>query len=384
LEKWLGISESVEATINFEIRFFVPLVRILPSSGLPPVIRNAFMSYENTANFRAAFLTATESDVAGLFFREETCNEIDHRGIHTYAYRFAICRECCTKESNRIRVGRRAVVVYAEAPPRGREHSPGNSSCTVAWELRMSEGLIICVLLFTAVGVIDDFVQLKPLEKLLLQFLAGSISFLATTEGSLPEIGWSIIWVIVITNAFNLIDGIDGLAISYACVVLGWSLFVHEESTITAPLLGACIGFMPFNLYRAKYYLGDSGSHALGSAIGYLSIPFVHTAGEFAIADLVIVTLPMADICFVTITRRFRHAHVTTGGTDHIAHRVARLVGVPGALPVLIVPSIVLALISVQARTTSIGIQIAFVLIFWADITFLMKVLERRTRRLIT
>lgn len=241
--------------------------------------------------------------------------------------------------------------------------------------------ILVCVLFFSIVGVIDDVHPLTAFRKLSLQLMAGIGFILLIPQGSLLEGCWLILWIIVITNAFNLIDGMDGLAISYACVVLSWSLISQGESVITWTMLGACLGFLPFNIYKAKFYLGDSGSHALGSAIGYLTVPFVRTLTEPQLADLVIVTLPLADILFVTITRNRRGSPVTTGGTDHIAHRLARLVGSTYVVPVLISFTALLAFFAVYARDVSIAVQIGFIAVIWADAIFLAMYLERRTRR---
>jgi UDP-GlcNAc:undecaprenyl-phosphate GlcNAc-1-phosphate transferase len=123
--------------------------------------------------------------------------------------------------------------------------------------------LIVCILLFTVVGIIDDIVHLKPIKKLTLQVLAGSI-YVFIFHIPLAEGLWILLWFIIIVNAFNFIDGMDGLAISYATVILIWSLSVHGSDLVTLTLLCASLGFLPFNICNARSYLGDSGSHALG------------------------------------------------------------------------------------------------------------------------
>jgi len=243
-----------------------------------------------------------------------------------------------------------------------------------------SYDLLLWIMAFTVVGIIDDIVRLNALKKISLQLIAAVACILISPQGTLPESIWMIIWVIVITNAFNLIDGIDGLAISYACIAFGWSIVAHGPHILTITLLGACLGFLPFNIYKAKFYLGDSGSHALGSAIGYLTVPFIAARGDFQVADLVIVTLPLADICFVTITRSLRHLSVATGGTDHLAHRLARVVGLPSVVPLLIFLTVVLGLLSLQARSVPLTLQIGFLVVMWADMLFLVTLLERKTR----
>jgi UDP-GlcNAc:undecaprenyl-phosphate/decaprenyl-phosphate GlcNAc-1-phosphate transferase len=248
----------------------------------------------------------------------------------------------------------------------------------------MSYDLLLCIMVFTIVGIIDDVKRLRAVQKLSLQLAAAIVCIVAAPQASIVESIWTIAWLVVITNAFNLIDGIDGLAISYACIVFGWALFAHGPDVIIFTLLGACLGFLPFNIYKAKFYLGDSGSHALGSAIGWLTVPFIRSHADFQLADLVIVTLPLADIVFVTITRRLRRHSITTGGTDHIAHRLARLVGPASVVPLLMFLTVLLGFFSLQARNVSIPLQVGFTLIMWADMLFLVTMLEQRTRRFFT
>jgi UDP-GlcNAc:undecaprenyl-phosphate GlcNAc-1-phosphate transferase len=244
------------------------------------------------------------------------------------------------------------------------------------------QALLFCMLLFTIVGIVDDIRSLSAPQKLLLQLVAAVVCVLASgADKTIIESAWTVLWLIVITNAFNLIDGMDGLAVCFACIIFGWSLFAHGPDLVTIMLLGACLGFLPFNIYKAKFYLGDSGSHALGSAIGFLTVPFVRGYGEFQPADLVIVTLPLADILFVTVTRKLRRARVTTGGTDHSAHRLARLVGSVSVVPMLICLSGILSLLALQARSVELALQVAFLVVMWADVLFLITMLERKTRR---
>jgi UDP-GlcNAc:undecaprenyl-phosphate/decaprenyl-phosphate GlcNAc-1-phosphate transferase len=237
--------------------------------------------------------------------------------------------------------------------------------------------LIVCILLFTVVGIIDDIVHLKPMKKLSLQVLAGSI-YVFIFSIPLVEGVWMTLWFIIIVNAFNFIDGMDGLAISYASVIFIWSLSVHGSDLVTLTLLGASLGFLPFNICNARSYLGDSGSHALGSAIGYLTIPSMGSAYE--VADFTVVTLLLADIGFVAVSRGVRGVSILTGNTDHLAHRLARAVGASRVLPIFSVSTILIVTASIYIRNASMIVQGSFLFFVWLTTSVLVILLERRTR----
>src|SRR5687768_1157314 len=105
--------------------------------------------------------------------------------------------------------------------------------------------LLFCILVFTIVGIVDDVRSLSAPQKLLLQFVAALMCVLASgADKTIVESAWTIVWLIVITNAFNLIDGMDGLAVCFACIIFGWSIYTHGPDPVTIMLLGACLGFL--------------------------------------------------------------------------------------------------------------------------------------------
>ncbi len=157
----------------------------------------------------------------------------------------------------------------------------------LSW-LTISVSLIIILLL----GVFDDILILKPGKKFFVQFIAASLVYssgIRFSSFSLPfsygiiNIGilsypLTVIWVIGITNAFNLIDGLDGLAAGIAAIsslTITAIAFLHNDTTtavICLALTGSLIGFLRYNFNPAKIFLGDSGSLFIGFTLALLSI----------------------------------------------------------------------------------------------------------------
>jgi UDP-GlcNAc:undecaprenyl-phosphate/decaprenyl-phosphate GlcNAc-1-phosphate transferase len=199
-------------------------------------------------------------------------------------------------------------------------------------------------LLFLA-GLWDDMWGLRPIAKLLAQLSAAGIAFwfgfridlvgLGSTEFVL---GWlalpvTILWVVGVTNAFNLIDGLDGLATGIAIVALATTLAIAlalgnpEVATVCAALLGAPVGFLRYNFNPARIFLGDSGSLYVGFMLAVLS---VHGSVKSATAVLVIVPLfalaiPLLDTTLAILRRWLRGVPLSGADSRHIHHQLLAL-----------------------------------------------------------
>jgi len=205
--------------------------------------------------------------------------------------------------------------------------------------------LVLCGAVVGAVGAKDDFRDLDWRVKLSTHFLAALGIYLAgyrVGEMTLPgggavALGWldpvvSIFWVMVVTNAINLIDGRDGVAAGVAGLVsatmsyIAWDLGHDLIAMLFAALAGASLGFVPLNLPRARRFLGDSGAYFLGFTIAGLSISgFVDTTGRAPLyLPLVALGLPMLDTA-VTLLRRFLEGrHLFKPDFDHMHDRIER------------------------------------------------------------
>jgi UDP-GlcNAc:undecaprenyl-phosphate GlcNAc-1-phosphate transferase len=185
--------------------------------------------------------------------------------------------------------------------------------------------LIIAFVLILALGIIDDIHPRTPTEKLVLQLIAGTLVYLTGFRVStitaplgkgvldlgILEYPATLLWIVGITNAFNLIDGLDGLATGVAAIacftIFGVSLLTNElhTSILVLILAGAVIGFLRYNFWPARIFLGDSGSLFLGFALSVFSIRS-STKGSTAVAILVPILslgLPIIDT-MLAMTRR--------------------------------------------------------------------------------
>lgn len=192
------------------------------------------------------------------------------------------------------------------------------------------QGILIAVALLTIfiLGVWDDIKTLKPTPKFAVQFIAASIIYFAGFKINLfpvgKEIGFvnldfilsfplTVLWIVGITNAFNLIDGLDGLASGVAVIALSTiaviSLLEGQLGIVLISLLlcGAITGFLWYNFRPATIFLGDSGSLLLGFILSLLSIDsFTKTSTAFAIlVPLLALGLPIIDTLLSMIRRFF-------------------------------------------------------------------------------
>ncbi len=197
-------------------------------------------------------------------------------------------------------------------------------------------------LLFLA-GLIDDVYALPAWLKLGAQF--GSAAIVLSTGLSVEIVGNNVLaaaigvlWLVGMTNAFNLLDNMDGLAGTLAVIAATFfaidSVTVHEERLLLVLSLAmACsaLGFLPFNFRRgraAAVFMGDSGSQVLGFTLGALGLATSWKVAETTVATLVlpllVLAVPILDTGLVAITRVVEGRPIHQGGKDHSSHRLVR------------------------------------------------------------
>lgn len=193
------------------------------------------------------------------------------------------------------------------------------------------------ILLFV-LGLADDLRGVRPDVKVLIQILATAAVLYAGHEFWRGGPAWASIpltflWVIGITNALNLIDGIDGLAASVTAIaagalaLLGVALGNLALATVMMALAGAALGFLVYNTPPASVFMGDCGSLVLGYllSVGALGVQGGGGPVVGALLPIAVMSVPIFDTTFVTLTRVLRGRSVTDGGTDHVHHRLIKL-----------------------------------------------------------
>jgi UDP-GlcNAc:undecaprenyl-phosphate GlcNAc-1-phosphate transferase len=194
------------------------------------------------------------------------------------------------------------------------------------------------IALVFAAGLADDAWSLRPEVKLVIQILSTVLVLyagLAFWRGGpfWASVPLTFLWVIGITNAFNLIDGMDGLAGGVAAIaasVLGsvaWMTGNVEVALVAGAVGGAAAGFLAFNFNPAKVFMGDCGSMTLGYVLAIMAMAVQGSGGPIAatLAPVVVLAVPIFDTTFVTVTRVLTGRSVSEGGTDHTHHRLAHL-----------------------------------------------------------
>jgi UDP-GlcNAc:undecaprenyl-phosphate/decaprenyl-phosphate GlcNAc-1-phosphate transferase len=266
-------------------------------------------------------------------------------------------------------------------------------------------GIVLgCTILFAA-GLADDVFTLPPLAKLGAQVAAAAVvlasgltveivsnDVLATVLG--------ILWLVGITNAFNLLDNMDGLAASLAvvsCAVFAIEALAEDTGTlgvvVALALGGACLGFLPFNLRPgrpAAVFMGDSGSQVIGLGIGSLALASSWTTAGATLTSillpLLVLAIPILDTTLVTVRRTLERRPVTQGGTDHSSHRLVyygltehQAVAALTLLAALLGATALAYNVLNNPRITAIGVLVSFVVL--VQFASFLSDLEERSHR---
>lgn len=224
-------------------------------------------------------------------------------------------------------------------------------------------GVVVAAVVMFCTGLVDDIRDVSPPAKLAGMVLSGSVLTLVgitVIYFRVPFVGFTVlppdlaalvtvVWVVVLANAVNLIDGLDGLAAgivaigSVAFFLYGWQLLqagVVDASNIgllvAIVTAGACIGFLPFNFNPASIFMGDSGALMLGLLLASSTIavggqsddPFSGQSWFFfapLVIPLFILGVPLLDAAFAIVRRATRRSGVATADKAHLHHRLMDL-----------------------------------------------------------
>lgn len=248
-----------------------------------------------------------------------------------------------------------------------------------------------------ALGLLDDIFGLNPQVKLVGQVIISAmiiamgirIEIIPWPVASIPL---TIFWMVALTNAFNLLDNMDGLAAGIATiasgVLLAFSLQAGEYTVaaLSAALCGASIGFLVFNFNPASIFMGDSGSMVLGFCLACFSIlgTWRHATNLVVsmIVPIMVLGIPIFDTTFVTVTRKLRGVPISQGGRDHISHHLVQLgLSERRAVVVLYLSSILISALALANSTIHPLFMIVFAGVFGIGLFILGMFLEESKKK---
>ena len=243
---------------------------------------------------------------------------------------------------------------------------------------REMKSILLGAVIIVVLGVVDDIMALPAMLKLVVQIAAALIPALNGVQilafsnpnifskslywvlGGL-SIPFTVLWIVAITNAVNLIDGLDGLANGVSAISATTMLVIAlvggqtQVSIVLAALVGACVGFMPYNMNPAKMFMGDTGATFLGFILATMSIQglFKYYAVISFVVPFLILGLPIFDTAFAFIRRIAHGQSPMHADRSHIHHRLIDMgLNQKQAVATLYVISAILGLSAVVLTTS--------------------------------
>ncbi|MBQ8081942.1 MAG: undecaprenyl/decaprenyl-phosphate alpha-N-acetylglucosaminyl 1-phosphate transferase [Clostridia bacterium] len=211
-------------------------------------------------------------------------------------------------------------------------------------------GLLGGAALMLLLGIADDLKDIPPRLKLLGQILCACVAWFFTVRilGMANLFGGAyisfsppvslivtVLWIVAITNTINLIDGLDGLAGGISCIAALTAAYTaymtgnSRTSTLMLAIAGATFGFLLWNFYPAKIFMGDAGSMVLGYLLSTVSLigdyPTKGTTLFATITPMLILALPIFDTVFAIIRRAANHQPIMKADKGHLHHRIMRM-----------------------------------------------------------
>lgn len=203
-------------------------------------------------------------------------------------------------------------------------------------------GLFVGATLLFVVGVYDDYRELPALPQLIAQTIAAGIAvasgvLIRAIQNPFGEpfqfdlwfaVPFTLFWIVGMTNTVNWLDGIDGLA-GGVVAIAGGVLFLHaffvqgqySIALLALALVGAVLGFLPFNFLPAKIFMGSTGAVVLGFVLGVLSI-----IGSARVAfALLVLGIPILDVAWQIVSRLRAHKSPFSADRGHLHHRLLAL-----------------------------------------------------------
>ena len=215
------------------------------------------------------------------------------------------------------------------------------ASLTILWSADMSlDGILIGSAIIFIGGLLDDIYDLSPKKKIFFQVAA---AVTALTVGKLylnethifsfaisnPVFNWllSFFWIVGITNAINLIDGLDGLSSGISTIVamtiglLGFFMGRRDICILALALSGAILGFLPYNFHPASIFVGDCGAQFMGFTLACFSLLGFKTTALITLGlPILILFIPISDTLIAIIRRKLKGQKFTQADRGHLHH----------------------------------------------------------------
>lgn len=201
-------------------------------------------------------------------------------------------------------------------------------------------GLLIGSSVVFFCGLLDDIFKLRPHYKLLGQLLSVGVAtyfglMITFFDSPIISLFFTIFWFLGISNAFNLLDNMDGLssgiaiAAGIAIIAHSWMIGASNVAIVTSILVSALFAFWLLNKNPAKIFMGDCGSQFIGFFLGGLAIMGTwKDASNLMVTifvPIMILSIPIFDTTYVSLMRKFHGKKITDGGKDHLSHRLVAL-----------------------------------------------------------
>ena len=209
------------------------------------------------------------------------------------------------------------------------------------------QGMLLGAVIIVVLGMLDDRFALPAMPKFVVQIIAAVVAVIAGNRidvlsnpnifsaNPVWKLGWlaypvTVVWIVAITNSVNFIDGLDGLACGVstisAATMLVIALLVSEQdvAVMMAALVGACVGFLPYNFNPAKIFMGDTGSTFLGYIMAVVSVQGMFKMYNIIsfVVPFLMLGLPIFDECFAIIRRLMRGQSPMAPDRGHVHHRL--------------------------------------------------------------
>ncbi len=207
-------------------------------------------------------------------------------------------------------------------------------------EFQQLIGIVLGGAFVSLIGALDDRWSMAPLVKLVGQFFAAGILIATglTVQLIPPPLAWAnnvltAVWIVGITNAFNLLDNMDGLSSGVAAIAAAFFTLLAAMSdqsyvsALAAAMFGATVGFLIYNFNPASIFMGDSGSLFIGFVLAAIGIKLRFPDNVSFVTwmtPVLVLAVPIFDTTLVIVSRLRRRLNpLTTPGKDHTSHRLA-------------------------------------------------------------